>query len=141
MESRSPLTPTGDTRRALGRRGEELAAEHLERLGFRVLERNVRTRRGEIDLVACDGTTLVFAEVKTTCRRGRRWEASALGAAGPLRSLGARQRVRLRGLAAVWLSERAGMQPRARTIRFDAIGVTLDREGALVELEHLEGAW
>ena len=54
-----------DPRHALGRRGEELAAEHLHRLGFSPLGRNERTRYGEIDLIAFDGRTLVFAEVKT----------------------------------------------------------------------------
>ena len=53
-----------DVRHTAGRRGEDLAAEHLERLGFQVLARNHRTRFGELDLVAYDGETLVFAEVK-----------------------------------------------------------------------------
>jgi hypothetical protein len=50
----------GDPRRALGSLGEQLAEAHLGRLGFSVLERNVRTRHGEIDLIAFDGSTLVF---------------------------------------------------------------------------------
>ena len=44
----------------MGRLGEELAAAHLSRLGFSELERNARTRHGEIDLIAFDGRTLVF---------------------------------------------------------------------------------
>ena len=47
-----------DPRRARGRLGEDLAAAHLQRLGFRVLARNARTRYGEIDLIAFDGHTL-----------------------------------------------------------------------------------
>ena len=64
-----------DVRTNRGQRGEELAAEHFERLGFEVLARNHRTRFGELDLVAYDGHTLVFAEVKTR-RSGARepWE-------------------------------------------------------------------
>ena len=54
-----------DPRRALGRLGERLAAAHLQRLGFAILARNVRTRHGEIDLIAFDGEALVFVEVKT----------------------------------------------------------------------------
>src|ERR1700724_2656332 len=54
-----------DPRRALGRRGEQLAADHLGRLGFAPVARNERTRYGEIDLIVFDGRTLVFAEVKT----------------------------------------------------------------------------
>jgi putative endonuclease len=55
-------------RQGLGRTGERLAAEELVRCGYRILERNFRCRYGEIDLVAEDGSDLVFVEVKT--RRG-----------------------------------------------------------------------
>src|SRR5699024_3511090 len=49
----------------LGRAGEELAARRLAELGWTVLERNLRLTSGELDIVALDGSTLVFAEVKT----------------------------------------------------------------------------
>jgi hypothetical protein len=52
-----------DQRPALGRRGEEHAISHMHRLGFSPLGRNERTRYGEIDLIAFNGRTLVFAEV------------------------------------------------------------------------------
>ena len=55
-------------RQALGRSGEDLAVRHLTRLGYRVLERNYRCPLGEIDLIARDGDSLVFVEIKT--RRG-----------------------------------------------------------------------
>jgi putative endonuclease len=127
-----------DARRALGRRGEELACAHLEQLGLRVLERNARTRHGEIDLIAFDGDTLVFAEVKT---RGLGGSSSQLDPEQrPLAALRPRQRARLRRLAAAWLHEQRG-RPTARTIRFDAIGVVVDGGGALYTLEHIEGAW
>ena len=58
----------------LGNRGERLAARHLQRQGFRILARQFRVRRGEIDLVAREGNTLVFVEVKTR-RRGLPAEA------------------------------------------------------------------
>lgn len=48
----------------IGRRGEDMAARHLQRLGYRILERNVRGGRGELDLVALKGDLLVFIEVK-----------------------------------------------------------------------------
>src|ERR1700727_927113 len=54
-----------DPRRRLGARGEQLAAEHLERLGYRIVGRNYRTRWGELDLIAHDGRLLAFVEVKT----------------------------------------------------------------------------
>jgi putative endonuclease len=128
-----------DRRAALGRLGEELATTHLEQLGFRVLARNVRTRQGEIDVIAFDGHTLVFAEVKTR-------HAGARGGAirpdqEPLWGLGARQRARLRRLAAAWLRDRGAEEPFARAIRFDALGVIVDGSGALRRLEHIEQAW
>jgi putative endonuclease len=52
-------------RKLLGRSGEDRAARHLAGLGYRVLERNYRTPQGEIDLIALDGDTVVFVEVKT----------------------------------------------------------------------------
>ena len=56
------------SRITLGRLGEDLAAQHLRKAGYQILERNVRSRYGEIDLVAEDEQDLVFVEVKT--RRG-----------------------------------------------------------------------
>jgi putative endonuclease len=57
-----------EDRAALGRWGEDLAARELRRRGYAVLERNQRVGRGEVDLVARDGSTVVLVEVKT--RRG-----------------------------------------------------------------------
>ncbi len=124
-------------RERLGALGEELASAHLQRLGFRVLERNVRTRGGEIDLIVFDGHTLVFVEVKTAraVPAGRRQEAV------PLQWLGPRQRQRIRRLARAWLADPQRRHPRAAAVRFDAIGVVLDTRGRLQALEHLEGAW
>ncbi len=48
-----------------GNKGEELACEHLKKLGYKILDRNFRIRGGEIDIVAKDGEYLVFVEVKT----------------------------------------------------------------------------
>ena len=60
MEAHATSPPGRNRRRELGQRGEEIAAQHLESLGYRVLERNYRTRDGELDLIACDGRFLVF---------------------------------------------------------------------------------
>jgi putative endonuclease len=133
-----PKEHGGDRRRALGRRGEDLAAAHLGRLGFAVIARNVRSRHGEIDLIACDGDTLVFVEVKS--RRARPDADPQRGAPDPLSWLRARQRARLRRLAAAWLSVEHD-RPHVREIRFDAVGVILDDEGELLRLDHVEHAW
>ncbi len=121
-----------DPRRDLGARGENLAAAHLARRGFRILERNYRTRWGELDIVAFDGTVLVFCEVKT--RRMRRPGPAALDAVGQ------RKRDRVRKMAGSWLGDRSD-RPFAREIRFDAIGITFDAEDSLVSLDHLEDAF
>jgi putative endonuclease len=52
-------------RQRLGSKGESIACRELENLGYRIIERNYRTRFGEIDIVADDGGTIVFVEVKT----------------------------------------------------------------------------
>ncbi len=52
-------------RKPLGRRGEDLAARHLKRSGYRILERNVVLGRYEIDIIAREGDTVAFVEVKT----------------------------------------------------------------------------
>jgi putative endonuclease len=128
-----------DPRQALGRRGEELAADHFRRLGFSPLGRNERTRYGEIDLVAFDGRTLVFAEVKT--RRVDALPRQPRPDQQPLTWLRPRQRARLRKLAAAWLADEKHIRPTAHTIRFDAVGVTVDSKHRLLRLDHIEGAW
>jgi putative endonuclease len=128
-----------DRRRALGGLGERLAAAHLQRIGFSVVAHNVRTGHGEIDLIAFDGHTLVFAEVKA--RRVAAGQRSIRADQDPLTALRPRQRARLRRLAAAWLREQRHTRPAAETIRFDAIGVIVDASGEPLRVEHLRGAW
>ncbi len=121
-----------DPRRTLGQRGEQLAVEHLERLGYAILARNFRTRWGELDIVARAGSTLVFCEVKA--RR-------CLGTGRhPLESVHPRKRAQVRRMARAWLAE-PDPRPHLPQMRFDAIGLTFDRSGRLTSLEHLEGAF
>jgi putative endonuclease len=123
-----------DPRRTRGERGEQIAAEHLEHRGYRIVARNYRTRYGELDLVAADDRALVFCEVKTRVAGGRSGPAGALDAIGP----GKRKQVR--ALATQWLANTTE-RPHRPDVRFDAIGVTLTPNGALLALEHLEGAF
>src|SRR3954452_4566856 len=113
-----------------GRRREELAADHFERLGFEVLARNHRTRYGELDLVAYDGETLVFAEVKTRLA----------GSGEPFDNLHGRKRAQVRRIALAWLTETPD-RPFGARLRFDGVAVLVDRAGALVQLDHLEAAF
>lgn len=128
-----------DPRHTLGRRGEQFAAEHLHRLGFSPLGRNERTRYGEIDLIAFNGETLVFAEVKS--RRVDLHPSGPRPDQYPLHWLRPRQRIRLRKLATAWLTDEKHIRPTAHTIRFDAIGVMIDSKDRLLRLDHVEGAW
>lgn len=121
-----------ERRQQLGQTGETLAAQHLVRRGFRILERNYRTRWGELDIVAFNGKELVFCEVKTRrASTARVW---------PLESVHPHKRRQVRRMASSWLHDRPG-HPYAQALRFDAIGISLDAAGRLVSLEHLEGAF
>jgi putative endonuclease len=120
------------TRQELGRAGEEIAAAHLTRTGFRILERNYRTRWGELDIVAFDGRTLAFVEVKARTAGPRHGT--------PLEAVHWAKRGQVRRMGRAWLADRPD-RPFGRFIRFDAIGVTFDRAGRLLALEHLEGAF
>ena len=111
---------------ALGRYGEDLAAEHLRRQGLQILARNWRCATGELDIVARDGATLVICEVKT--RR-----SAAFGA--PAEAVGPRKLRRLRELALRWLDEQRIHVP---DIRFDVVAIVQPPAGRPV-LEHLRG--
>lgn len=137
MQARA-LPAHTDPRRALGRRGEQLAAEHLRRRGCVELAHNVRTREGEIDLIVLDGRVLVFVEVKTRQVPRRR---AIHEQDDPLQGLGRRQRRRIRRLAAAWLRDQRERRPSAEAIRFDAIGVVLDSDGAPRRIDHMQDAF
>jgi putative endonuclease len=98
-------------RMPLGRRGEEIAARHLQRCGYRILERNFRAAGAEIDLVAADRETLVFVEVKTR-------SSAALGA--PAEAVDARKAERIRRAAGVYLRRIEGAE---RPARFDVVAI------------------
>jgi putative endonuclease len=125
-----------DPRRAIGALGERLAADHLRRAGYRIVERNYRTRYGELDIVADSERCLVFCEVKTRV-------VGRANGPGALDSIGPDKRRRLRAMAAQWLNERreAVEQPCRDELRFDAIGISISPTGRLLALDHLEDAF
>ncbi len=123
------------TRLRLGRAAEDLVASRLAAAHWEVLERNARTRFGELDLVALDGSTLVFLEVKA----GR--EGSDLGPERPVLAIGPRKQRQVRRLATAWMAERRRDLPRYDEIRFDAVGVTFDRAGDVADYDHIQGAF
>lgn len=123
-----------DARQRTGRAAEEIVARRLRAAGWEILARNARSRHGELDIVALDGGALVFVEVKA----GR--VESAFGPERPVHSVDARKQRRVRRLASAWMSERRDL-PRFAAIRFDAVGVSFDRGGRAVEIEHVENAF
>lgn len=116
-----------DARTDLGQIGEDAAARHYRKGGFRILHRNYRCSGGEIDLIARRGPLVVFCEVKT--RRTDRWGE-------PSEAVHYAKQARLRRLAAMWLSER---RPGPVDIRFDVVGVIVRRGRA--EVRHIPDAF
>ncbi len=123
-----------DARRTTGRLAEDLVARRLRTAGWEILARNARTRQGELDIVALHGRTLVFVEVKS----GR--ADADFGPERPVLAIDRRKKLQIRRLATAWMAERPGL-PHYAEIRFDAVGVTLDRRGRPIEVEHIEGAF
>ena len=119
----------GMDRLALGRAGEAAAAAALTARGYLMLRRNVRTRFGEIDLVAAHGSEIVFVEVKTrtTNDRGRPFDAI--------------HPAKQRRLARLALSFIHGRRMEDRSCRFDAVAVCLTPEGRVVQVEIMPNAF
>lgn len=118
----------GDTQTP-GRMGEEAAARFLEQRGWRILARNVRRRFGEIDIVALQGATVVFVEVKTR---------SSLRFGAPAEAVDARKRRRLSKTALDYLTREHLLGAPAR---FDVASVLLDGRGRVARIELLENAF
>lgn len=106
-----------------------------------VLDRNVRWREGELDLIAVDGRTLVFVEVKTLLAA-----AGSSPSFSPFDSIDARKQTQVRRLARRWLVDQLEADGRRHsrrwsTIRFDAVAVVLEPGGAVRSVEHLPDAF
>jgi putative endonuclease len=123
-------------RQSLGRAAEELVARRLEQRGWRIVERNFRCRSGEIDLIALEGSTLVFVEVKAG-RQGSRY-----GPERPAHAVGPRKRLRIRRLAREWLAGggRARRPSGVSGYRFDVVGVSFGGDGR-PDVDHIRGAF
>src|SRR6188472_355769 len=123
-------------RQRLGRSAEALVAADLKRRGMRIIARNVRVSevRGELDLIAIDGSALVFVEVKALSA------GSMAGPERPVLAVGARKQRTLRSLALAWLRDHDGSVPPHATLRFDVVGLRIDAAGRPIEWEHLRAA-
>ncbi len=119
---------SGDPRQGLGARGEQLAAEHLERQGYVIVDTNWRCAAGEVDIIGREGEVLAFVEVRT--RRGRRGPT-------PEQSLTPAKQAKLIEVARTYLQEHALTDARWR---IDFVAVEMDRRGVLQRIELLRNA-
>jgi putative endonuclease len=115
-------------RQALGKSGEDLACRELRRRGYEILARRYRTRVGELDIVARDGATIVFVEVKT--RRNSNYGE-------PSEAVGLRKQHRIWLMASDYLLRRGWCN---RPCRFDVVAITMG-DGRLQRIEILRGAF
>ena len=120
-------------RQRLGRAAERLVATRLERAGWRIVGRNVRLPSGELDIVALEGSTLVFVEVKA----GR--VGATRGPERPAHAVGRRKQLKLRRLAREWIAERRGPSG-VLGYRFDVVGVSFRPDG-LADVDHIRHAF
>ncbi|MGV8871617.1 MAG: YraN family protein [Rhodococcus sp. (in: high G+C Gram-positive bacteria)] len=116
------------TNQELGARGEELAVRYLEDIGLDVIERNWRLRSGELDIIARDGDTVVFVEVKTR---------TGIGYGTPAEAVTYTKQTRIRGLALSWLALQQGPWVQ---IRFDVIAILVGRDDNPV-ITHVRSAF
>lgn len=110
-----------ERRREVGRRGELVAESFLRTRNYTIVARNYRCRAGEIDLVALDGPTLVFVEVRS--RNG-----TLMGT--PLESVDGRKQAKVAQVARHFVAARGWVD---RDARFDVVGVRFDVEPPAVE--------
>src|SRR5687768_5410214 len=116
-----------DHRQSLGKRGEDLACDELEKRGYVIVDRRFRTRCGELDIVARDGAVLVFVEVKA--RSGSNFGS-------PFESVTWKKRQRLSQMAASYLFVK---RLAGTACRFDVVAIFEQRGTRTVEL--LKGAF
>ncbi len=115
--------------RTLGERGEAIAARYLRRRRFRIIGRGVRTGLGELDLVAVDGRTVVFVEVKT--RRSDQYGS-------PAEAVDLKKQRRLTRLAVTYLKRHGLLEYPAR---FDVVAILWPEDQRRPAIEHFENAF
>ena len=116
------------THQQLGARGEDIAVRYLEGIGLEVVERNWRHRTGELDIVAREGDTVVFVEVKTR---------SGIGYGTPAEAVTYFKQTRIRGLALYWLALQQGPWVQ---IRFDVVAILVGRDDT-PQITHVRAAF
>lgn len=123
------MTTNTRARKKFGDSAERVAALHLEQNGYRLLARNVRTRYGEIDLIAEDADGIAFVEVKA--RRTRSHGA-------PEEALTPRKQLKLVQLADAFIAEHEMFAD--KSWRIDVVAIELDKAGKLIRVETIKNA-
>jgi putative endonuclease len=116
-------------KKSLGQQGEDAAARFLKRGGYRILARGLDSRLGELDIVAVEGRTIVFVEVKTRSSRGAGHPAEAID---PLKEK------RMTQAALAYLKSHGLLQHAAR---FDVIAITWPENARRPVIEHYKNAF
>jgi putative endonuclease len=106
----------------LGRTGEDLACQELQRRGYAIVARRYRCPAGELDIVARDGQTLVFVEVKT--RRGSRFGRA-------VEAVTAAKQRKISALAVQYLARHNAF---GRSCRFDVVAITVGADGTTIDV-------
>ena len=117
------------TDKKFGALGEKLARKHLRQQGYKILDKNYKTKSGELDIIARKKDTIVFAEVKTR---------PAHSAVSGMNAVDRRKQQHILRTAALYLQDKdVGLQP-----RFDVIEIELDRTtGKLLSVNHIKAAF
>lgn len=128
LEASRYLVPLSKFR--LGRQGESLAANFLKASGYRILKRNVKCKLGEIDLIARDGKTLCFVEVKSASMDGR--------VLHPEEAVGREKQRRLVRLASWYLKV---TRQESVPVRFDVVSILTAGDGSAAKTRLIKGAF
>jgi len=113
--------------KALGSKGEDLAIQFLKKKGYRIIKRNYKTSVGEIDIIARDGNTIVFVEVKTRTNDSFGY---------PFEAVNKKKRHKLKNLALLYLKRQVKESP----VRFDVLSIFY-ADGRERKIEHIKDAF
>jgi putative endonuclease len=120
------MQPSRDT---LGRRGEDEAAKYLRSIGYRIVATRERILRGDIDLVALDGRTVVFVEVRSR---------SSTAHGHPAETVGYHKQRRVAQLATAYIRRH---RLEDCSVRIDVVTVTFDGPEGRPQVEHFQNAF
>jgi putative endonuclease len=117
-------------RHSLGKAGESIARKYLENQGFHIYHTNYRRRSGEIDIIAKQGSLLVFCEVKTR-----------VGSGDAVEGYGGAQQRRMVEMSEVFIVENADILPKVFDLRYDLIVIGAGEDGTLEVKQHISDAF